>query len=130
MLKRLRNLKAPEVRFLLSVCLCVVFFVASGDEDPICSDEELNPISESGILVFVNRTTVAFDLTCKGPDYFFDYLWEWDTVATGYLKTGLYTWTAVAKHPPPGGYSNEGRQSYNGKVQVKAGVESTIYIGK
>jgi hypothetical protein len=126
MIKRLRNLKAPEIRLLIAVCLCAVFFLASEKKGEVCGG---TPAAEGGVITVVNNTEFRYRFKATGPEVLdFDVSW-WNTTNSGYIEPGKYTWTAVATSPWPEAERDiKEAKKFHGVAEVKKGGNRVVTL--
>jgi hypothetical protein len=125
MIKRLRRLKGPEVRLLLAVCLCVVLFMATEKKGEVCGG---TPAAEGGVITVVNNTEFRYQFRAAGPEpVSFSAPW-WNTVNSGYIEPGQYTWKAYATGSEGGQRDTKEAKKFHGAVTVKKGGNSVVTL--
>ena len=116
MIKKLRSLRAPELRLLLAVCSFVIFF-AMAQTTPTGTDGCNG--HDHGKITVINNYDNDITIKFSGPNSFNFFVEMNSSVTSESTKTGTYKYTANEV---------QGTKSWKGDTEVKKDQTATVTI--
>ena len=117
MIKKLKALKAPELRLLLAVCTVVLFF-AMAQTTPTGTDG-CNGTHEHGKIKITNRYSNDITISFSGPKAFSFFVESQMSETSDNTKTGTYTYKANEV---------QGKKAWAGSVNVEKDKTAPVII--